>query len=170
MSLDIYANLKRGTIPSGQQLGTGYRTWSREERDKLTEPTKEVLWINITHNLGKMAHHVPISWIKPKITKTILKDIIIESEDKENYDTYSTTLYHLMWRPEEVFVNKKEIELRDMTTPLEIGLKYLLSHEKQLSKYNPENGWGHYENFVYCLPQYIRACYKWPNAVLEISR
>ena len=27
MSLDIYAKLKRGTIPSGQQLGTAYRDW-----------------------------------------------------------------------------------------------------------------------------------------------
>ena len=54
MSLDIYAKLKKGNIPSGQQLGTGYRTWSREERDKLTEPTDEVLWINITHNLCRI--------------------------------------------------------------------------------------------------------------------
>lgn len=53
MSLDIYAKLKRGTIPSGQKLGTGYIGWSREERDTLTDPTNEVLWINITHNLGK---------------------------------------------------------------------------------------------------------------------
>ena len=53
---------------------------------------------------------------------------------------------------------------------IEEALEYLLSHEKQLSKYNPENGWGHYENFVYCLPQYIRACYKWPNAILEVDR
>ena len=59
MSLDIYAKLKRGTIPSGQQLGTAYRYWSREERDKLTEPTNEVLWINITHNLTEMASHIP---------------------------------------------------------------------------------------------------------------
>ncbi len=151
MSLDIYAKLKRGTIPSGQQLGTGYRSWSREERDRLTEPTNEVLWINITHNLGKMASKVPISFH----TDNVRKD---------------TDLYHIMWRPEEVLTEKKEIKLKDVVEPLTMGFNYLISHEKELSEYNPKNGWGHYENFVYCLPQYIRACYKWPNAVLEIDR
>ena len=151
MSLDIYANLKRGTIPSGQQLGTGYRTWSREERDKLTEPTQEVLWINITHNLTHMASKVPIEW----------------HDGTGRY--FHTDLYYVMWRPDELFIDEV-INLEMLTKPLEIGLRYLLSHEEELSKYNPENGWGHYENFVYCLPQYIRACYKWPNAILEISR
>ena len=156
MSLDIYAKLKRGTIPSGQQLGTGYRTWSREERDKLTEPTNEVLWINITHNLGKMASKIPIT--EPLVAKKY------------------RNLYYIMWRPDEFFKNKllglftDKIRLKDVREYLQEALEYLLSHEKQLSKYNPENGWGHYENFVYCLPQYIRACYKWPNAVLEIDR
>lgn len=155
MSLDIYANLKRGTIPSGQQLGTAYRFWSREERDKHTEPTKEVLWINITHNLGKMASKVPIT---------------------ENFVSKKhRNLYYIMWRPDEFFKDKCDLPadkicLKDVKRYLEEALEYILSHEKQLSKYNPENGWGHYENFVYCLPQYIRACYKWPNAVLEISR
>ena len=151
MSLDIYAKLKRGTIPSGQQLGTAYKVWSREERDTLTEPTNEVLWINITHNLGEMASKVPISFH----TANIRKD---------------TDLYHIMWRPEEVFTEKREIKLKDVIEPLMIGFNYLISHEKELSEYNPKNGWGHYENFVYCIPQYIRACFKWPNAVLEIDR
>jgi hypothetical protein len=150
MSLDIYAKLKRGTIPSGQQLGTCYRFWSREERDRNIEPTNEVLWINITHNLGKMASKVPIT--EPLVAKKY------------------RNLYYIMWRPEEVFTRKKVIKLKDLCFPLELGLDYVLSHEKELSKYNPENGWGHYENFVYCLPQYIRACYKWPNAILEVSR
>lgn len=142
MSLDIYAKLKRGTIPYGQQLGTGYRTWSREERDRNIEPTNEVLWFNITHNLCKMASHIP---------------------------TLDTTLYQIMWRPDEYF-KEENIKLSTVLPYLTAGFNYLISHEKELSKYNPENGWGHYENFVYCLPQYIRACYKWPNAVLEVDR
>ena len=152
MSLDICAKLKKGTIPSGQQLGTGYMGWSREERESLTEPTNEVLWINITHNLGEMASKVPVG------------DVIVDKEYRN--------LYYLMWRPDEFFKNviHDEIRLIDVRCYLEEAFLYLLSHEKELSKYNPENGWGHYENFVYCLPQYIRACYKWPYAVLEIDR
>ena len=142
MSLDIYAKLKRGTIPSGQQLGTGYIRWPEEERNRLTEPTNEVLWINITHNLGEMASHIP---------------------------TLDTTLYQIMWRPDEYF-KEENIKLGTVLPYLTKGFDYLISHEKELSKYNPKNGWGHYENFVHWLPDYIRACYKWPNAILEISR
>ena len=118
----------------------------------LTDPTKEVLRINITHNLAKMASKVPLEWT-----------------DTQTGQYFNSDLYNVLWRPEEVFVDTV-ISLEMLTKPLEIGLKYLLSHEKQLSKYNPENGYGHYEDFVYCLPQYIRACYKWPNAILEIDR
>ena len=152
MSLDICAKLKRGTIPSGQKLGTGYSAWSREERDRLTEPTNEVLWINITHNLGEMASKVPVG------------DVVVDKEYRN--------LYYLMWRPDEFFKNviHDEIRLIDVRRYLEEAFLYLLSHEKELSEYNPENGWGHYENFVYVLPQYIRACYKWPNAIVSISR
>ena len=152
MSLDICAKLKRGTIPSGQKLGTGYRAWSREERDRLTEPTNEVLWINITHNLGEMASKVPVG------------DVVVDKEYRN--------LYYLMWRPDEFFKNviHDEIRLIDVRRYLEEAFLYLLSHEKELSEYNPENGWGHYENFVNCLSQYIRACYKWPNAILEVDR
>ena len=152
MSLDICAKLKRGTIPSGQKLGTGYSTWSREERDSLTESTNEVLWINITHNLGEMASKVPVG------------DVVVDKEYRN--------LYYLMWRPDEFFKNviHDEIRLIDVRRYLEEAFLYLLSHEKELSEYNPENGWGHYENFVNCLPQYIRACYKWPNAILEVDR
>lgn len=150
MSLDIYAKSKK-KIQSGQQLGTGYRKWSREERATATDLTNEVLWINITHNLGKMASHVPIEWTD------------------ECGNKYKSSLYYVMWRPDEILPSTK-IKLKDVREPLEIGFQYLLAHEKELSKYNPENGWGHYENFVHCLPEYIRACYKWPNAVLEVSR
>ena len=144
MSLDIYATTKGKKIHEYEQLGTAYYSWDREEKVRTqTKLTNEVLWINITHNLTEMASHV---------------------------STLDTDLYHVMWRPEEVFPDKKEIKLKDLTVLLEEGLKYVLSHEKELSKYNPENGWGHYENFVYVLPQYIRACYKWPNAIVEISR
>ena len=152
MSLDIYAKVKTKRVPEYETLDTSYRMWSREERRKYcTELTNRVLKINITHNLGEMASKVPISFH----TDNIRKD---------------TDLYHIMWRPEEVFTEKKEIKLKDVVEPLMIGFNYLISHENELSQYNPENDWGHYENFVYCLPMYIRACYKRPNAILEISR
>lgn len=152
MSLDIYAKIKGRKIPEYETIDTSYRMWSREEREQhCTELTNQVLKINITYNLGKMASKIPISFYIDNIRK-------------------DTDLYHIIWRPEELFTEKMEIKLKDVVEPLMMGFNYLISHEKELSKYNPENGYGHYENFVYCLPQYIRACYKWPNAVVEISR
>ena len=144
MSLDITAKIKGKKIHEYEQLGTAYYNWDREEKVRTqTSLTDEVLWINITHNLGEMASHVPI---------------------------IDTDLYHVMWRPEEVFPDNKEVRLKDLRELLILGFDYLLRHEKELSDYNPDNGWGHYENFVYVLPQYIRACYKWPNAIVSISR
>lgn len=152
MSLNIYAKLKSGTIPECKQLGTFYKGWSREQREELTGKTKDVLRINIIHDLNKMALKVPIEWT-----------------DSKTGQYFNTDLYHIMWRPEEIFTDTV-ITLDMLAQPLEIGLKYLLSNEKQLNKYNPENGWGHYEDFAYCIPQYIRACYLYPNAILEVSR
>lgn len=151
MSLDIYAKLKSGTIPEGKQLGTFYKGWSREQREELTGKTKDVLRINIIHDLNKMALKIPIEWT-----------------DSKTGQYFNTDLYHIMWRPEEIFTDTV-ITLDMLAQPLEIGLKYLLSHEKQLSKYNPENGCDYYESFVYCIPQYIRACYMYPNAIVEVE-
>lgn len=155
MSLDIYAEIKGKKIYEYEKLDNAYRDWSREERFiEGQDMTNEVFHMNITHNLTEMASHVPIS-----DTEAVI--------DKE-----CRNLYYLMWRPEEFFKNviHNEIRLIDVRRYLEEALQYLLSHEKELSKYNPENGWGHYENFVHWLPDYIRACYKWPNAIVEVSR
>lgn len=158
MSLDIYAKIKGKKIPEYETIDTSYRTWSREERRKhCTELTNKVLKINITHNLCEMASKIPI-----------IVNAYRKKEDR--YFDFKSNLYKLMWRPEEIFTDQEEIKLSDVCAPLCRALSYLLANEKKLSKYNPENGWGHYENFVYCLPQYIRACYKWPNAVLEVDR
>ena len=153
MSLDIYAKLKNRKIPEYDTIDTSYRRWTREERFKLCKVTTDnVLHINITHNLGMMASKVDLQW-----------------NDALTGHYFDTNLYVILWRPEEVFVDTV-ITLDMLVRPLEIGLKYLLSHESELSKYNPENNWGHYENFVEILPQYIRACYKWPDAVVTIDR
>lgn len=149
MSLDIYAHLPQGEIVEYENIDGSYRRWEREDRKKhCTEKTDLVFSWNITHNLGAMAHNVPIS------------------------DTFTTpeknNLYYLLWRPEEVFT--EPITLKTLRPYLELGLTYLLQHEEELSQYNPENGWGHYENFVNLLPNYIRACYKWPDAIVTVSR
>ena len=152
MSLDIWARIKNKKIHEYEQLGTAYRGWDREEKIRTqTNLTDKVLWINITHNLAEMAAHVPIQFTDIEGNK------------------HDTDLYHIMWRPKEVF-KKEIIVLNDLKRPLKVALEYVLSMEDELSEYNPDNGWGHYENFCYVIPEYIRACYKWPDAIVKVSR
>ena len=43
-------------------------------------------------------------------------------------------------------------------------------HEKELSEYNPENGWGCYYNLKEFVEQYLIACCTFPNAKINICR
>ena len=74
----------------------------------------EVFSKNITHNLAKMADNVPVG----------------------NY----TTLYDIMWDLEVKFHNRTKA--KQIAIPLTKALIYINTHEKELSEYNPENGWG----------------------------
>lgn len=93
---------------------------------KVVEYETDTVWEkNITHNLGIMASHIPVS---------------------DNY-----TLYDLLWRPNDHGFHKVNEEYINY---IEEGLNFLNSHEEDLKIYNPENGWGSYENlleFVYSL-------------------
>ena len=100
----------------------------------------EVYSGNITHNLGKMASAVVLSNGK--------------------------TLYDVLWRPDEHGYTKA-IDLLPM---LREGVYELTSFPDKYKVYNPENGWGSYENFVQFVHQYREACIENPDADLEISR
>lgn len=144
MSLDVYAKIKGRKIPEYEAVDGMYRFWSTEERyTHCTGLTNEVFRWNITHNLGTMASKVP---------------------------TLDTTLYMILWRPDEVWPNKKEIKMSDLTPYLKIGLEYMAANWKKLKKYNPNNYWGHYNNLYEFVCEYYRASLTWPNAVVEISR
>lgn len=106
----------------------------------VTQPCS-VYSANITHNLGAMAREVVLS--------------------------NGMTLYHVMWRPDEmVGLNKAE----DIAELLDEGWNILLSDPEKFMEFNPENGWGSYEglcNFVY---NYRNACWDNPAAELSVSR
>ena len=75
-------------------------------------------------------------------------------------------LYEALWRPKELDAEKAI----DLITFLAIGLKTLLSNPEHFEKYNPENGWGTYENLVNFTSEYLHACVKYPQAKIGISR
>ena len=97
MSLDLYLHKK-----------------SPEQESKETE----IWWRNITHNLGKMADHVP---------------------------TGDYTLYQLLWRPDEHGFDTVTNEYIKLVID---SISYLSEHRKELEEFNPTNGWGDYKGLL----------------------
>lgn len=74
--------------------------------------------------------------------------------------------YHYLWRPEEVNVVKASDNIDHLRRS--IGMMYL-NYEK-LKELNPENGWGDVDGLINFTKNYLDACVKYPDAIIEISR
>lgn len=75
-------------------------------------------------------------------------------------------IYYALWRPEE----KGWKFAKDIIKPLEKGLSKLKSKPEYFEKFNSDNGWGLYENFVPFVEKYLNACNHYPNAKISVSR
>ena len=75
-------------------------------------------------------------------------------------------IYTPLWKPEEVRV----IVALDLIGYLEKGLDNLKKDAKYFKQFDAENGWGKYEDFVFFVEDYLKACKKNPEALIEISR
>lgn len=151
MSLDLYVKTKNPILSSGtgvfvRENGRTFELKTVEDvRSRFpdadlsnisvdTGETFEFFHINLTHNLTEMASHIPCG---------------------------NHSAYELLWHPERMWGEcdvKKYIEEWNYTeegwklrpewvSMLEEAMKYALKHEKELSAYNPDNGWGSYEQF-----------------------
>ena len=58
----------------------------------------------------------------------------------------------------------------ELIAPLTEGLARLKHDPEQYRVFNPENGWGNYENLVHFVEEYLLACETHPNAVVHVSR
>jgi len=95
---------------------------------------------NITHNLSKMASEVKLS--------------------------NGLTLYDVLWRPDE-----HELELaEDIAELLDEGWNILQSEPDRFRQFNPENGWGNYDNLCTFVYEYRNACWLEPDAKIEVCR
>lgn len=75
-------------------------------------------------------------------------------------------IYYHLWRPDEIGITKA-CELID---PLRQGLHLMKSDPSRFIKLNPVNGYGSYQHFVPWIERYLEACYKYPDADIEVSR
>lgn len=133
MSLDFYVNIPEQTY------------YTRENGSTVSKPMPDCYYErqhigNITHNLNKMAMHVPVS------------------------DTL--TLYNVLWRPDESDLKTTDDILEYVT----IGVKYLIDHKEELLQYNPDNGWGSYEGLLTFSRRVGSACLFHPHCEIEVSR
>jgi len=75
-------------------------------------------------------------------------------------------IYKHLWRPDEIGVTKAE----QLIEPLRAGLALLKSDPKRFRKFDDENGWGLYTNFVPFVEKYLQACEEYPDAEVTVSR
>lgn len=95
---------------------------------------------NITHNLGEMARHIPVS------------------------DTL--TLYNVLWRPDESGLMTTD----DIVDLVAEGVRYMITHKDDLIKYNPDNGWGDYDGLLEFAKQVGNACLFNPCCQIDADR
>lgn len=75
-------------------------------------------------------------------------------------------LFDACWRPDKLGATTAS----DITEPLRAGLELLESDPERFRAFNPENGWGDYEEFVNFIHSYLNACIANPDATIHISR
>jgi hypothetical protein len=75
-------------------------------------------------------------------------------------------IYEALWRPEEIGVTTA----KQLVPLLETGLETLRSDPERFEKFNPENGWGDYENLVSFVETYLQACKENPDAEVRACR
>lgn len=74
--------------------------------------------------------------------------------------------YDAIWRPDE---NKIETA-RQMIPLLEKARKILFNNPDKCRELNPSNGWGSYETLADVIESYLRACSKYPKALVHVWR
>ena len=75
-------------------------------------------------------------------------------------------LYHALWRPDELRIRKAKY----LIPLLEQGLENLKRDPGYFSKFNPENGWGNYQQLVDFTTKCMVKCMEYPDAKVKAWR
>ncbi len=85
-------------------------------------------------------------------------------------------LYEALWRPYELFNISEDDEYdaiilaSDILEHVEKGFKELKSNPKKYKAFNPDNGWGTYDNLVSFTQRWIKCLKQFPDARVIASR
>lgn len=152
MSLDVYL-YQRGGAPSAPRSGIFIREngatkeISREEWDER-HPGREPVVSQVTEN----DPDTEVYW--RNITHNLGK--MASAAD----------LYKALWRPDENGFERAW----QLVEPLTAGVAKLRANADEYKKFNPENGWGDYAGLVAFTEDYLAACKRFPDAIVQVSR
>jgi hypothetical protein len=117
------------------------------------EEKEQLYSANITHNLNVMAEQAGIYkalWRPYQLHKDY-----VHSED---------------YNKEMEFEDSVTIIASDIIDIIEQGLDLLKNRPDYFSKFNAENGWGKYVNFVPFVEKYLEALKQYPDSLVEVDR
>ena len=119
----------------------------------FNEEKEQLYSANITHNLNVMAEQAGIYkalWRPYQLHKDY-----VHSED---------------YNKEMAFEDSVTIIASDIIDIIEQGLDLLKNRPDYFSKFNAENGWGKYVNFVPFVEKYLEALKQYPDSLVEVDR
>lgn len=74
-------------------------------------------------------------------------------------------VYETLWRPHEIGI----YYANEIINNLREGIHKMKLMPETYKAYNPENGWGTYEQLLKFMEDYLDACYKYPQAKIDVS-
>ena len=75
-------------------------------------------------------------------------------------------IHQHLWRPEELGITTAG----ELIEPIKKGLEDMKNRPNHYKKFNSENGWGTYVDFIPWIERYLEACIEYPEAIIGISR
>lgn len=109
-------------------------------------------------------------WISYDAGKTLIeeREHVYDANITHNLNEMAKEagIYEALWHPEEIGKTKAS----EIAEILEKGLKDLKARPEHFKTFNAPNGWGMYEHFVPFVEEYLEACKKYPDAIIEVSR
>ena len=75
-------------------------------------------------------------------------------------------IYKACWRPEEIGI----IQAFQLIEPLTVAIATMRADRPRFEKFNSENGWGLYVNFLPWIDDYLAACHANPTAFVNACR
>lgn len=74
-------------------------------------------------------------------------------------------IYEACWYPEKIGATKAS----DIIPILEKGFEDMKARPEHFKKFDSENGWGTYKDFLPWVESYLKACEENPDATIEVS-